>query len=51
MLAFVLLDAAGRSKEVIRSKEDMAVRVRFVARRDLKSPVFSVGAHTTISSI
>ena len=42
-----LLDASGRSTDVIRYKENIAVRIRFIARKELKSPVFLVGVHTT----
>jgi lipopolysaccharide transport system ATP-binding protein len=42
-----LLDTSDRSTDVIRYKEDIAVRIRFIARKELKSPVFLVGVHTT----
>jgi ABC-type polysaccharide/polyol phosphate transport system ATPase subunit len=42
-----LLDASGRPTDVIPYKEDIAVRVRFIACKELNSPVFLVGVHTT----
>ena len=42
-----LLDAAGSATDVIRYKDDIAVRIRFIARKELKSPVFLAGVHTT----
>jgi lipopolysaccharide transport system ATP-binding protein len=47
VLEVELLDASGRRTDVTRYKEDMAVRIRFVARKELKSPVFLIGVHTT----
>jgi lipopolysaccharide transport system ATP-binding protein len=42
-----ILDASGHATDVIPYKDDISVRVRFVAHRDVKRPVFLVGVHTT----
>ncbi len=42
-----LLDASGQPTEVIPYKDDIAVRLRFIAQKELKVPVFLVGVHTT----
>ena len=42
-----ILDASGHPTDVVPYKDDIAVRVRFIAHRDLKRPVFLVGVHTT----
>ncbi len=42
-----LLDASGHATELISYKNDITVRIRFVANRELKLPVFLIGVHTT----
>jgi lipopolysaccharide transport system ATP-binding protein len=42
-----LLDASEQPTDVIAYKDDIGIRVRMVAHKDLKSPVFMVGFHTT----
>jgi ABC-type polysaccharide/polyol phosphate transport system ATPase subunit len=42
-----IMDASGQATDVIPYKDDIAIRIRFVAHRDLKRPVFLVGVHTT----
>jgi hypothetical protein len=42
-----ILDASGQPTDVIPYKDDIAVRIRFIARRELKRPVFLLGVHTT----
>jgi ABC-type polysaccharide/polyol phosphate transport system ATPase subunit len=41
-----LLDATGKPTDVIPYKHDHAIRVRFIAHRELKVPVFGAGVHT-----
>jgi ABC-type polysaccharide/polyol phosphate transport system ATPase subunit len=41
------LTASGQPTDVVSYKSDITVRVRFLARNDLKRPVFLVGVHTT----
>jgi len=41
-----LLNSAMEMTEQLRYKEDIAVRVRFTAHKDVKSPVLGVGVHT-----
>ena len=47
VLDIAMLDQSGRPTEVFPYKNDIAVRVRFVARKELRSPVFLIGFHTT----
>ena len=42
-----LVGEPGRPPDVIRYKDNFAVRVRFKTRTELKTPVFLVGIHTT----
>jgi len=42
-----IVDASGHATDVIPYKGDISVRIRFVAHRNLKRPVFLVGVHTT----
>lgn len=42
-----LIDSKSNPTEVVRYREDVAVRIRFAAKRELKSPAFLVGVHTT----
>src|SRR6266567_6394807 len=42
-----LLNASGEPRDAISYKEDIAVRVHFIARKELKTPVFLIGVHTT----
>lgn len=41
-----LLNSRREKTEVVRYREDIAVRVRFKVRKELKSPVLGVGVHT-----
>jgi ABC-type polysaccharide/polyol phosphate transport system ATPase subunit len=47
VLEVELLNGAGEPTAAVAYKEDIAVRLRFIARRELKSPVFLMGVHTT----
>jgi lipopolysaccharide transport system ATP-binding protein len=42
-----MLDSAGLATDVIPYKSDVTVRIRFLARRELKVPAFLLGVHTT----
>jgi len=42
-----IMDASGQPTDVIPYKDDIAVRIRFIAHRELKRPVFLIGVHTT----
>jgi lipopolysaccharide transport system ATP-binding protein len=42
-----MFDASGLATDIIPYKDDVTIRIRFLARRDLKVPVFLVGFHTT----
>jgi lipopolysaccharide transport system ATP-binding protein len=42
-----LVDAHRRPTNVIKFKDDIGVRLRFTAHKELRSPFFGVGVHTT----
>jgi ABC-type polysaccharide/polyol phosphate transport system ATPase subunit len=42
-----LLDGRGHSTDVVPYKGDIAIRVRFIAHKDIKGPLFVIGVHTT----
>jgi ABC-type polysaccharide/polyol phosphate transport system ATPase subunit len=47
VLEVELLDTSGKPTDVIPYKDDIGIRVRLIAHKDVKAPVFMIGFHTT----